>query len=94
MKRAETVPDTFYSSAFPATWTELAIRLEEKQIVVQASQGGRAWQDLARFPRAEFPGDPTSVRLGKMSPGSRNEDFSILGPPGTCMIRSFRVLSE
>ncbi len=80
--------------AFPDTWTELAIRLGEKEIVVQASQDGRAWQDLARFPRTEFPGAPTSIRLGKMSPGSRNEDFSILGPPGACMIRSFRVLGE
>jgi len=80
--------------AFPNTWTQVVIRLEEKQIVVQASQDGRAWQDLARFPRTEFPGDPTAVRLGKMSPGSKAEDFSILGPGGACAIRSLRVLGS
>lgn len=79
--------------AFPDTWTQLAICLGEKEIVVQVAQSGGAWQILARFPRAEFPGAPTAIRLGKMSPGSRNEDFSTLGPPGECAIRTFRLLS-
>ena len=57
------------------------IRLEDKEVVVQASQDQQAWQELARFPRSEFAGDPLAVRLGKLSPGSKNEDFSTLGPP-------------
>ena len=51
-------------------------------------------QDLASFPRQEFAGDPVAVRLGKMSPGSSNEDFSTLGPPGVCAIRNLRVLGK
>lgn len=80
--------------ALPNTWTDLVIRLEEKQILVQASQNGRTWQDLASFPRQEFAGDPVAVRLGKMSPGSKNEDFTPPGPPGICAIRSLRTKGE
>lgn len=78
----------------PNTWTQLAIQLEDKDVVVQASQDHQAWQELARFPRSEFAGNPVAVRLGKMSPGSKNEDFSALGPAGRCAIKDFRVLGE
>jgi hypothetical protein len=78
----------------PNTWTQLAIQLEDKDVVVQASQDHQAWQELARFPRSEFAGDPVAVRLGKMSPGSKNEDFSTLGPAGLCAIKDFRVLGK
>jgi hypothetical protein len=80
--------------AAPATWTQLVFRLDDKEIRVQASWDGRVWQDLARFPRSEFPGDPLRVRLGKTSPGSKNEDFSTPGPDGACEIRRFRVLAK
>ena len=66
----------------PAMPCRLAISLETKDVVVQASQEAGFWQELARFPRSEFTGDPTAVRIGKMSPGARNEDFSTPGPAG------------
>ena len=78
----------------PGLWTQLAIQLEERELVVQASQAQQAWQELARFPRSEFPGDPAAVRLGKLSPGSKNEDFSTLGPPGVCALQDFRVYGQ
>ncbi len=78
----------------PNTWTQVAVTLDEKELVVQAAQQLQAWQELARFPRHEFAGDPVAVRLGKMSPGSKNEDFSTLGPAGTCAIKEFRVLGK
>ena len=78
----------------PHTWTQVAVQLEDQEVVVLAAQELQAWQELARFPRSEFAGDPVSVRLGKMSPGSRNEDFSTLGPAGVCAIQNFRVLGK
>jgi hypothetical protein len=80
--------------AMPDMWTEVVICLEKEQIVVRASQDGLAWQELASFPRGEFSGDPVALRLGKMSPGSENEDFSALGPPGACAIRNLRVFGR
>jgi hypothetical protein len=76
----------------PNAWTQVAVRLEDTEVVIQASQDQQAWQELARFPSSEFPGDPVAVRLGKMSPGSKNEDFSTLGPAGVCAIKDFRVM--
>ena len=78
----------------PNTWTQVAVQLEDDEVVVQAAQELQAWQELVRFPRGEFAGDPVAVRLGKMSPGSRNEDFSTLGPAGVCAIKEFRVLGK
>jgi hypothetical protein len=78
----------------PGTLCRLAISLEAKDVVVQASQEAGFWQELARFPRSEFAGDPAAVRVGKMSPGARNEDFSTLGPAGTCSIRLLQALGR
>ena len=44
--------------------------------------------------RADLPGEPTAVRLGKMDERSESYDFSTLGPVGTATIRSFRVLGR
>jgi hypothetical protein len=76
----------------PGTPCRLVVSLGEKDVVVQASQEGGSWQELARFPRDQFAGDPSAVRIGKMSPGARNEDFSTLGPEGTCSIRFLQAL--
>ncbi len=78
----------------PPAWTQVAVQLSDQEIVVQASQAQQGWQELARFPRGEFPGDPAAVRLGKMSPGSKNEDFSTLGPPGVCAVKQLHVLGK
>jgi hypothetical protein len=80
--------------ADPAQPCRLVIRLGEQEVVVQASQEGGFWQEIGRFARNEFPGDPTAVRLGKMSPGAKNEDFSTPGPEGLCAFRSLRVLGR
>jgi hypothetical protein len=72
----------------------VAVQLDDNAVVVQAAQEQQAWQELARFPRSDFPGDPVAVRLGKMSPGSKNEDFSTLGPAGACALKDLRVLGK
>ena len=76
------------------SWVTLAILLQDSNIVVQATDDGRSWQEIARFGRTEFPGEPIAVRLGKMDARSENHDFSTLGPAGATTIRSFRVLGE
>jgi hypothetical protein len=78
----------------PGTQCRLVVELKDKEFIVQASQDGKFWQELARFPRSEFAGDPTSVRLGKMSPGGKNEDFATPGPDGACAIRHLRVMGR
>jgi hypothetical protein len=81
-------------TAEPGTLSRLAISLETKDVVVQALQEAGSWQELARFPRSEFAGDPAALRVGKMSPGARNEDFSTLGPAGTCSIRLVQAIGR
>jgi hypothetical protein len=61
---------------------------------LQASQEAGFWQKLARFPRSEFAVDPAAVQVGKISPGARLEDFSTLGPAGTCSVRFMQALGR
>jgi hypothetical protein len=78
----------------PGRPCRLAITLEEQEVVAYAAQDTGPWQELARFPRHEFPGDPAAVRLGKMSPSAKNEDFSTLGPDGICAFRKLQALGQ
>jgi hypothetical protein len=80
--------------AEPGKPCRLAIRLEAKEIAVFASQPGGFAQELARLPHADFPGVPSSVRIGKMSPGSTGQDFSEPGPEGVCAISRLQVFSS
>ena len=67
---------------------------EEKEVLAEASSDGKFWQPIHKLPRSHFSGDPIAVRIGKMSPGAKNEDFSILGLAGTCKIKDFRVYGK
>jgi hypothetical protein len=70
----------------------VAVRLESKQVVVLASRAGSPWTELAAFPRAQFPGEPTRVRLGKMNLQAAAKDYS--GDPGSsgkCVISGFNL---
>jgi hypothetical protein len=81
-------------TADPGMPCSLIISLEAKDVVVQAAREGGAWEELARFARSEFPGDPAAIRVGKMSPGARNEHFSTLGPGGTCAVHLVQALGR
>jgi hypothetical protein len=76
------------------SWVTLAILLHDNGIIVQATDDGRMWQEITRFGRNEFPGDPIAVRLGKMNEHSENHDFSTHGLLGAATIKSFRVLGD
>jgi hypothetical protein len=75
----------------PGSTCELAAEIGEREVVAYARQRDESWQELARLPRGEFGGNPSTVRLGKMSPGGRNEDFSTLGPEGQCTVGSLQL---
>jgi hypothetical protein len=53
----------------------VAIRLEAERVAVLASYDGSTWTELAAYPRAEFPGQPGRVRLGKMNLLAQSKDY-------------------
>lgn len=69
----------------------VAIRLEAKQIVALASRDGQNWTELAKFPRAQFSGEPKWVRLGKMNLQAQAKNYADLGAPGNCVISDFNL---
>lgn len=69
----------------------VAVRLEANRVVALASRDGLTWTELAAFPRAEFPGEPKLVRLGKMNLQAEAKDHSDLGAPGKCLISDFNL---
>ncbi len=75
-------------------WYFLRIRLEEDAVLAEASVDGRLWETIHSAPRGEFPGDPVVIRVGKMSPGGKCEDFATVGPPGTCALDDLRVFGK
>jgi hypothetical protein len=65
----------------------VAVQLREDKVVALASKDGVAWGELATFPRADFPGEPRLVRLGKMNLKAQAKDNpGDLGSPGECSI--------
>ncbi len=58
----------------------VGVRLENDKVTALASRDGLSWTELATFPRSEFPGEPTLVRLGKMNLKAQNKDDP--GGPG------------
>ena len=77
----------------PNTWYRLRIRLEPDQVFAEASIDGEFWEAIAAVPRGDLPGDPATVYLGKMSPGSRNQDYEVPGPTGKCAVKDLRAYS-
>jgi hypothetical protein len=74
------------------TGVVVAVRLEAEQVVALASRDGLAWTELASFPRADFPGEPKRVRLGKMNLLAKAKNYSgDLGAPGKCVISDFNL---
>ncbi len=66
---------------------DVAVRLSRDTVTVAASRDGVDWRDLASFPRADFAGNPTLLRIGKMSRiGTATDNPGEHGPPGECTI--------
>lgn len=74
------------------TGVAVAVRLEPERVVALASRDGSTWTELAAFPRAEFPGEPKLVRLGKMNLQAEAKNYSgDPGAPGRCAISDFSL---
>ncbi|MCX6923592.1 MAG: alpha-galactosidase [Verrucomicrobia bacterium] len=72
----------------------VAVRLLDDHVVALASRDGVAWVELASFPRADFPGDPKLVRLGKMNLKAQPKDNpGDLGSPGEGLIADIEPAS-
>ena len=69
----------------------VAVRLEAARVVALSSRDGLAWLELAAFPRAEFPGVPKLVRLGKMNLLAQAKSYPDLGAKGKCVITDFNL---
>ena len=54
----------------------VAVRLNAGEVIALASTNGRAWTELASFPRSEFAGEPKLVRLGKMDLKAQARNYS------------------
>ncbi len=74
------------------TGVAVAVRLEPGRVVALASRDGSTWTELAAFSRAEFPGEPKFVRLGKMNLLAQAKDYpGDPGAPGQCVISDFNL---
>jgi len=65
----------------------VGVRLEAQRVVALVSHDGRAWTEVGSYPRAEFPGEPKLVRLGKMNLRAQAKDSpGDAGVVGECVI--------
>jgi hypothetical protein len=67
--------------------------VEPDTVLAEVSGDGLFWETVGSFPRNRFAGDPVAVRVGKMSPGARNEDWQVLGPVGACAVKELRAFA-
>ena len=70
------------TNAKPSEGVAVMMRLNADKIVVQLSRDGIAWSELTSFSRAEFPGEPKLVRIGKMSGTAEAKNHSTTGTIG------------
>lgn len=68
-------------------WTALRIRFLPKDVLAEASAQGDLWAVSASFPAEAYPGNPCTVRLGKMSRWGTAKDFYNPGPVGYTALR-------
>ena len=55
---------------------QVDLSLTEERVVVRVGQAGKGWQEIASFPRAEFPGEPKLIRVGKMNLKAQAKDHT------------------
>ena len=72
----------------------LRLRLEADKAFAEARNEDDDWQTLATFPRAEFPGDPERVRIGKMHGVEGTDDNPDPGAPGASTIKRLRIYGK
>ena len=85
----------YFGPALTAGPQHVRIRLEADELVLEYLHGvhrdRQRWRRIGGFPRAQYPGDPTNVRIGKMDQAGRNADFPEPGQAGVCRVSQLRV---
>jgi hypothetical protein len=72
----------------------VAVRLLDDKVVALASKDAVAWVELASFPRADFPGEPKLVRIGKMNLEAQSKGYpGDLGSAGEGVISDLEPAS-
>jgi hypothetical protein len=85
---AESLPD----GCARGTSAIVAAVLSAKSVFLLAGSGaGEDWDVVAEFPRSEFPGDPASIRVGKLGAAYPPADFSDPGAEGACRVNWVRL---
>jgi hypothetical protein len=68
----------------PAT---VAIKLGDKMVQLLAKEdGAEEWDVIAEFPRADFPGTPVAVRIGKLGIAWNPQNFGDQGGTSPCRV--------
>lgn len=67
----------------PAT---VAIKLGDQQVQFLAKEDDGNWETVAEFPRAEFPGTPAAIKIGKIGQGWKPQDFGDKGGTQACCV--------
>lgn len=84
---AESLPGSHAKGA-PAT---VAVKLERDTVQLLAQEeGAEEWEPVAEFPRADFPGDPATVRIGKIGTNWTPRDNRAAGPTHPCRVEWVR----
>jgi len=66
----------------------LRMTLRGNHVICEASTSGIKWESVGDMPS---PGEPTAVRIGKMSINGDVEDFSEGGALERCILRNFQI---
>jgi hypothetical protein len=54
----------------------VTIRLDADRVIALASKDGRVFSELTSWPRADFPGEPAVIRVGKMNLKAQSRDHN------------------
>ena len=70
-----------------APGVSVMVRLDTDKVVALISKDHLDWHELASFPKSDFPGAPSLIRIGKMNMTAEAKDNpGDLGAPGECTI--------
>ncbi len=71
----------------PISGAYVGVRIETSRIVVVASADNKTWSELTSYPQSDFPGEPKTIRIGKMNlKGEPANNPGDLGPIGTSTV--------
>lgn len=80
-----------HSTAAVSNARHLGIRLGTNTVDAVISMDGVTWTTLTSLARADFPGDPAFVQLGKMDLNGTNTDYASIGAMGECHLDNLLV---